>query len=169
MKQLVLGVALMAAFSLPSAAGSIEMIDTMVTGAKGASKSIVMLGEAQGCLTACQIAAAPITTSSFASLALPGKKKINVAFARKFPDPAVPVPAPVDDGSNSAAADPLAAPAAPAAAGAPSAPADAGTIPPQPSVDQAGMRGTLKEPGVPEGAIDPSTLPVNNGQPKVQG
>ncbi|MCU0830861.1 MAG: hypothetical protein MUC58_04995 [Rhizobiaceae bacterium] len=165
MKRLLLFCGMMAASATPTLASSITEIDAMVTGPKG--PSIIVLGPEED-----ESAVSPMITSSFASLAAPGRQPINMKFARKFPDPAVPVPAPADpsDDAPARASAPLPNPVQgtgnnPAdEALAPMAPPDAGTIPAQPPVSQSDLRPTkqgeaLAEPGVPDGMQQVNVAP----------
>lgn len=167
MKRTLTAFTLATLFVMPAAAGSIELIDPLVTGTKGASRSVVQIALPDAAPGTEEADSATMVTAAVT----PGKK-INVAFARKFPDPAVPVPAVTapEDGGMDAGFGGIGAEAAPPADGqpgapadgqnaaapsAPAAPADAGKIPEQPPVEQADMRGTLPEPGVPAGQDDP--------------
>jgi hypothetical protein len=150
MKRILLTLGALGALALPAQASSIVAIDEMITGAKG--PSVIVLGPAEPS----KPDVAPMITSSFDGLAKPGRKPINFTFARKYPDPAVPIPAPVtaEDGTEAAATP--AAPAPAPVADAPPAPVDAGTIPAQKPVEQSELRPTrqgeaLQEPGVPDG------------------
>ncbi len=131
MKQLFAGAALLVLTSLPAAASSIELIDQIITGAKG-SKSIITLGEPVPCAeTACVDASGgdpKLNTASAQQQAAVGAmppREINFEFARKFPDPANPV---------ASTAPATAEPAGLTSLEVPKAPADAGTIAPQPPV-----------------------------------
>lgn len=166
MKHIFAGVLLLSTLSLPASASSIEVIDSMVTGPKG-SPSIITLGPVAPCSDAACVdatggdpklntASAMQQIASVTTLA----KKINFDFARKFPDPAVPVPSAPAEGEASAPAVPKI----------PTAPADSGTIaaqpPVQPQPDSASM-GAPSE-GAPadatRGAIDPNApkLPITS-------
>ena len=131
MKQLFAGAAILVLTSFPAAASSIELIDQIITGAKG-SKSIITLGEPVPCAeTACVDASGgdpKLNTASAqqqaAAAAMP-PKQINFEFARKFPDPANPVPTTAPEAADSAGLTSLKVPRAPA---------DAGNVAPQPPV-----------------------------------
>ena len=142
--------------SFSAQASSIEFIDNMVTGPKGQS-SIVTLGKPSGCSdTACFDSTggdpkmATATAQQQIALAITPVKKINMEFARRFTDPAVPVPATIDDGG---AVNPVAA--------TPQAPADIGTVAEQPPV-QPEM--TPQQMGAPDvttrGTLDPNVPPM---------
>lgn len=128
MKQFFAGALLLSCLSLPASASSIEYIDEMVTGAKGSS-SIITLGKPQPCTeTACVDKSggdANMNTASAAqqaALQLVPVKKINFDFARKYPDPAIPV----------ATAAPEAETGGSSATEVPAAPADSGNVAAQP-------------------------------------
>jgi hypothetical protein len=157
MKQLFAGAALLVLTSFPASASSIEFVDEIVTGAKG-SKSIITLGEASPCAeTACVDASGgdpKLNTASAqqqAALAAKPPRKINFEFARKFPDPANPVPlsAPAKTASG-----------APNILEVPKAPADSGRIAAQPPVAQPPQVSTRESDGRPlqtsRGTIDPN-------------
>jgi hypothetical protein len=186
MKRMAFLVAFAGLSAFPASAGSIELIDATITGPVGTTKSMIVLGPTELCAPNCGgDGIENIVTSSFDAMAVPGRRKINVDFARKFPDPSVPVPAPMSaegDGSGGGmpgmpgmggAAAPAPTPPAPeGAAAAPSAPADAGTIPAQPPVGQSSLRQTgtgemLKEPGVPKGKEEAAIRA--NGAPQTGG
>jgi hypothetical protein len=174
MKHILLAVSLLSAVALPASAGSIEQVDSMVTGPIGSSRSIIVLGATPKAAPVAQ----PTDAIETASL---DKKVINVVFARKYPDPAVltPTPAASDDGgegggmfggggseASAGSGGGGATPASGEAAGVPVAPQDAGTIPEQPPVEQA-SNGTDGGAGtdpllVPRGSIDPDAI---NGKP----
>ena len=130
MKQFFTGALLISYLSFPASATSIELIDDMVTGPKGKS-SIVTLGPVPTCAeTACVDgtggATALKTGSAFSQIAIATTtaKKINFEFARKFPDPASPVPtAPAEQDAGNSDMTKM-----------PKPPADMGTIPAQPPV-----------------------------------
>jgi pyruvate/2-oxoglutarate dehydrogenase complex dihydrolipoamide acyltransferase (E2) component len=162
MKQFFAGALLFTCLSLPASASSIIEIDSMVTGPLGSS--IVTLGGEVPCEeTACVDATggnSNLKTGSagqMSSLTALPEKKINFEFARKFPDPAVPVPTPVSD-ATAVATDPTAVP---------KAPADSGEIAAQPPVQPQPESPTAAAPtadaapqGMPadpaRGSIDPN-------------
>jgi hypothetical protein len=180
MKRIALLAAIAGLATFPATAGSIEVLDATITGPAGPTKSMIVLGPTELCAPNCGDGVENIVTSSFGDAAKPGRKTINMAFARKFPDPAVPIPAVSADSSASdsgipgfGGSTPVATP--PAAAAAPSAPADAGAIPAQPPVAESSLRqsGTgemLREPGVPKGAEEAAMRgAVNTGSHKIGG
>lgn len=164
MKQFFAGALLFTCLGLPASASSIIEIDNMVTGPEGRSSIITLDSQLPCNETACVDASggnADLMTSSFeqmAAIASQANKKINFEFARRFPDPAVPVPsAPVEDSSSSAPG-----------LGIPEAPADSGTIAAQPPVAPQ-MEPALSVPPVngaapdgTRGSIDPDApvIPV---------
>lgn len=147
---------LVTALSFPAQASSIEIVDDMVTGAKG-STSVVTLGAAEPCAEVGCIDATggdpKLNTAAAqqqAALGAMPAKKINFAFARKFPDPAVPIPAaPVAESADGS--DDL---------GIPMAPADSGTVAAQPPVEQPTTQASMVPP-----AGDQSVAPVDPKAP----
>jgi hypothetical protein len=152
MKQFFAGALLITCLSLPASASSIEFIDNVVTGPKGHSSIITLGGEVPCEETACVDATGGSDGMNTGSAPLQAAlntiplKKINFDFARKFPDPAVPVP--------SAAPAPEAASANPLAV--PSAPADSGTIAAQPPVQPQ-----PEQPAQPVADAPPTGAPVD--------
>ena len=152
MKHILAGALLLSSISFPAFASSIELIDNMVTGPKGSS-SIITLGPVEPCTdSACTDATGGdpkmVTMSAQRKIELltAVAKKINFDFARKFPDPAIPVPtAPTESASGT-----------PAAVTVPKAPADSGTIAAQPPVGS--------QPGSPPTGRPPEGAPVQGQQ-----
>ena len=146
MKHILASALLLSSISFPAFASSIELIDDMVTGPKGSS-SIITLGPVEPCVdSACTDAtggdpkmvtmSAQQQISSLTAVV----KKINFDFARKFPDPAVPVPsAPAESASGTPAVT------------VPKAPADSGTIAAQPPVSSQPDPASISKP--PQGAL----------------
>jgi hypothetical protein len=125
MKHIFVSAAFFALASFPASASSFEVIDEIVTGAKG-SKSIITLGEPVPCAeTACVDATGGNPTLKTAATDTGQLKKINFEFARKFADPANPVPTTVSDPSAEAPSE---------TPKIPKAPADTGEIAAQPPV-----------------------------------
>ena len=115
--------AAMPAFASPATAGSIELVDGIVTGEAGGPVSMLKLEAMKDCTEDyCTVKsdATAMTTQATDATAL---RPINVSFARKFPDPAVTSQTPVSPDqpmmANMGAGDML------------SAPADVGMVPPQ--------------------------------------
>ena len=168
MKHLFAGVLLFTSLGLPASASSIIEIDNLVTGPQGRSSIITLGGDAECAQTACVDATGgteDLMTSSFAqmaSIAAQANKKINFEFARRFPDPAVPVPSsPVEEASDDGSSLII-----------PAAPADSGTIAAQPPVEQqpepalsVAPDGTTAPDGT-RGSIDPSApvMPVASSE-----
>ena len=169
MKHIIASALLVASISFPAFASSIELIDNMVTGPKGTS-SIVTLGPIEPCGdVACTDATGGdpklVTLSSQQQIASLTTviKKINFEFARKFPDPAVPVPTAPSESASSAPVD----------LKIPTAPADSGTIAAQPPIQPQPGSASIGAPieGAPadaaaadgtRGSIDPNAriIPV---------
>jgi hypothetical protein len=118
MKQFLMAVSLLALAVSPTQAGSIELVDSNVTGPIG--PSMIVLGSIDAC-SAENCGSAGEAKVIVASVPSEGPG-FNVIFARKYPDPAVPTPAPSADGGASST---------------PSAPADVGNIPAQPPMNQS--------------------------------
>jgi hypothetical protein len=153
MKRYFASALLVTALCLPAKASSIELLDDMVTGAKG-SASIVTMGqpvpcEPEACVdkTGGDPALNTAAAQQQAALDAMPLRKINFTFARKFPDPAVPVPsaAPVESSEGSSALE------------IPAAPADSGTVAAQPPVGQPVDQASISAPngGAPEGGVVP--------------
>jgi hypothetical protein len=148
-----------------ASASSFEWVDQTITGPVG--PSTVVLDDASACGgTPCVDPTggdAELFTASAqqmaAASAMP-QREINMAFARKFPDPAVPVPAPVMEGSSSDE-------------GFASAPSDVGDVPPQPPVDASSQPSDPAMQGMAPGgspmeqaaALDPNGAPDPNAPP----
>lgn len=115
---------LVSALSLPANASSIELIDSTVTGAKGSS-SILTYDTKVVCQEMACVDGSGGDPSLSTSVAKP-LQEINYVFARKYPDPAVPVPtvAPVEAADSGLGLD------------IPQAPSDSGTVAAQPPVEQ---------------------------------
>jgi hypothetical protein len=163
MKQIFAGALLFTCLGLPASASSIIEIDNMVTGPQGRSSIVTLGGEVPCSETACVDASggdAKMSTGASgltASVAALPKKKINFEFARKFPDPAVPIPAPVTEGTEEAA-NPLSTPTAPADSGEIAAQPPVEPQPEQPVAAQPTAEApTSSEPFDPaRGSIDPN-------------
>lgn len=138
MKQFFATAVMISCLSLPASASSIELIDDMVTGPNG-TPSIITLGTPVACeddfcvdATGGDSNLATSSANTVAPLNAAPVRKINFDFARKYPDPATPVPSAAPESeSASFEGGPAAAPAAPAL------PADVGDIQPQPPVKKA--------------------------------
>ena len=162
MKQFFAGVLLATCLALPASASSIETVDGMITGPEGKS-SIITLGAVDACAdTACVDASGgdpKMNTASaqqqIASITTP-VKKINTEFARKFPDPANPVPSAPADSASSGGSN----------ASVPAAPADSGTIATQPPVQQPMDQASMGAPAEgastdgTRGTMDPNVPPM---------
>jgi hypothetical protein len=150
MKRLLIAASFAITAAAPATASSFEWVDQTITGPTG--PSMVAIGEATACGdTACVDPTggdkALFTASSqrIAALNATPQREINVTFARKFPDPAIPVPAPMGDDMSSGG-------------GEPSLPADVGNVPPQPPVDP------MAEPM----PTDPNAPPMPGSSPMEQ-
>jgi hypothetical protein len=139
MKRILVAASVMLGTAIPASASSFEYLDSMVTGEQG--KSIIVLQSIDECAgdEACDVFdGAEMLTSSAPLVEV--SKTLNTAFARKFPDPASPVPLP----------------AASASAPEPELPAGIGSVPSQPPVQTSSQPPMSPQM---QGAPDTSNMP----------
>ena len=158
--------------ALPASASSIELLDSLVTGERGTSNSMTWLTALPAsCVQAdCRAvqtgkpqvisvakagvigsqaaeAAMMFTASNTRERAEPGRV-LNMAFARKFPDPAAPSPTPSPGAAASMMEQTYTNPNFDAN-GNPIAPSDVGEIPAQAPMEQASAEPRMATPNPP--------------------